>query len=150
MGSSGVLTCWWLTCILHADSQKQYWAVKKYYRDVILFFKVGKFYELYEDDAQIGADVLHWRMTITGVGHCRQVQTGAMPSCSYRLAMMLRAFAHNGQLIRVAAKRRGLLMAQVGCPESGIEEAVARLTAAGYKVCASDAYMATPNGNLPF
>ena len=58
-----------------ADSQKQYWAVKRYYRDVMLFFKVGKFYELYEDDAQIGHDVLHWRMTITGVGHCRQVQS---------------------------------------------------------------------------
>ncbi|KAK9813990.1 hypothetical protein WJX73_008383 [Symbiochloris irregularis] len=77
-----------------SDSQKQYWTVKRFYRDVILFFKVGKFYELYEDDAQIGHDVLQWRMTITGVGHCRQV----------------------------------------GCPESGIDEAVARLTAAGFKV----------------
>ena len=28
----------------------------------------------------------------------------------------------------------GLLLTQVGCPESGIEEAVQRLTAAGYKV----------------
>jgi DNA mismatch repair protein MSH6 len=82
------------------DSQKQYWSVKKQYRDVIVFFKVGKFYELYEgaltllvhclmmlaccglltivhgtyaDDAQVGHDVLDWKMTITGVGHCRQV-----------------------------------------------------------------------------
>ena len=47
--------------------------IKANYRDVILFFKVGKFYELYEDDAQIGADALEWKMTITGVGHCRQV-----------------------------------------------------------------------------
>lgn len=47
--------------------------IKQNYRDVILFFKVGKFYELYEDDAQIGADALEWKMTITGVGHCRQV-----------------------------------------------------------------------------
>ena len=39
-------------------------------------------------------DVLGWKQTITGVGHCRQV----------------------------------------GCPESGIDEAVKRLTAAGYKV----------------
>eukprot|EP00884_Botryococcus_braunii_P000476 jgi/Botrbrau1/10429/Bobra.0133s0036.1 len=77
-----------------SDSQKQYWDVKKKYRDVILFFKVGKFYELYEDDAQIGHETLGWKMTITGVGHCRQV----------------------------------------GCPESGIDDAVARLVAAGYKV----------------
>ncbi|KAK9846574.1 hypothetical protein WJX81_006840 [Elliptochloris bilobata] len=75
-------------------SQQQYWAIKKKYRDVILFFKVGKFYELYADDAQIGHDVLNWKLTVTGVGHCLQV----------------------------------------GCPESGIDEAVARLVAAGYKV----------------
>jgi hypothetical protein len=56
-----------------ADSQKQYWEIKQKYRDVILFFKIGTFYELYEDDAQIGHDTLGWKMTITGVGHCRQV-----------------------------------------------------------------------------
>uniref|UniRef100_A0A061S473 Dna mismatch repair protein msh6-2 n=1 Tax=Tetraselmis sp. GSL018 TaxID=582737 RepID=A0A061S473_9CHLO len=77
-----------------SDSQKQYWAVKKDFRDVVLFFKVGKFYELYEDDAEIGREVLDWKMTVTGVGHCRQV----------------------------------------GCPESGIDEACSRLLAAGYKV----------------
>lgn len=27
-----------------------------------------------QDDAQIGVDVLNWRQTITGVGHCRQVR----------------------------------------------------------------------------
>lgn len=31
-----------------AESQKQYWQVKSKYRDTIIFFKVGKFYELYE------------------------------------------------------------------------------------------------------
>lgn len=56
-----------------ADSQKQYWEIKQKYRDVILFFKIGTFYELYEGDAQIGHDILGWKMTITGVGHCRQV-----------------------------------------------------------------------------
>lgn len=56
-----------------ADSQKQYWEIKQKYRDVMLFFKVGTFYELYEDDAQIGHDVLGWKMTVSGVGHCRQV-----------------------------------------------------------------------------
>ena len=33
---------------LRAESQKQYWQVKSKYRDTIIFFKVGKFYELYE------------------------------------------------------------------------------------------------------
>ena len=54
-------------------SQQQYWSVKSRYRDVVLFFKVGKFYELYEDDAEIGCRELDWKMTVSGVGHCRQV-----------------------------------------------------------------------------
>ena len=49
---------------------------------------------LLQDDAQIGVDVLGWKQTITGVGHCRQV----------------------------------------GCPESGINDAVQRLASLGYKV----------------
>ena len=49
---------------------------------------------LLQDDAQIGVDVLGWRQTIAGVGHCRQV----------------------------------------GCPESGIDDAVQRLASLGYKV----------------
>ncbi|CAI9100302.1 OLC1v1037275C1 [Oldenlandia corymbosa var. corymbosa] len=54
-------------------SQKQYWDVKCQYMDVVLFFKVGKFYELYEIDAEIGHKELDWKMTVSGVGKCRQV-----------------------------------------------------------------------------
>ncbi|CAN4123929.1 unnamed protein product [Withania somnifera] len=54
-------------------SQKQYWDVKCKYMDVVLFFKVGKFYELYELDAEIGHKELDWKMTLRGVGKCRQV-----------------------------------------------------------------------------
>ncbi|XP_020249887.1 DNA mismatch repair protein MSH7 isoform X2 [Asparagus officinalis] len=53
--------------------QKQYWSVKCKYMDIVLFFKVGKFYELYEVDAEIGQKELDWKMTISGVGNCRQV-----------------------------------------------------------------------------
>ena len=75
-------------------SQKQYWDVKSKFRDVVLFFKVGKFYELYEDDAEIGCAALDWKMTVSGVGHCRQV----------------------------------------GCPESGVDAAIAELVRRGHKV----------------
>ncbi|KAG0498938.1 hypothetical protein HPP92_003629 [Vanilla planifolia] len=75
-------------------SQKQYWSVKCQYMDVILFFKVGKFYELYELDAEIGQKELDWKMTISGVGKCRQV----------------------------------------GISEAGIDDAVHKLIARGYKV----------------
>ncbi|XP_058111124.1 DNA mismatch repair protein MSH7 [Magnolia sinica] len=75
-------------------SQKQYWTVKCQYMDVVLFFKVGKFYELYELDAEIGHKELDWKMTNSGVGKCRQV----------------------------------------GISESGIDDAVQKLIARGYKV----------------
>ncbi|XP_061366489.1 DNA mismatch repair protein MSH7 [Gastrolobium bilobum] len=54
-------------------TQKQYWSVKCKYMDVVLFFKVGKFYELYEIDAEIGHKELDWKITLSGVGKCRQV-----------------------------------------------------------------------------
>ncbi|EPS61391.1 hypothetical protein M569_13406, partial [Genlisea aurea] len=54
-------------------SQRQYWDVKRNYMDVVLFFKVGKFYELYELDAEIGHKELDWKITLSGVGKCRQV-----------------------------------------------------------------------------
>ncbi|KAK2978247.1 hypothetical protein RJ640_024280 [Escallonia rubra] len=75
-------------------SQKQYWSVKCQYMDIVLFFKVGKFYELYEVDAEIGHKELDWKMTLSGVGKCRQV----------------------------------------GISESGIDDAVQKLIARGYKV----------------
>ncbi|KAM7509492.1 hypothetical protein LguiA_019945 [Lonicera macranthoides] len=75
-------------------SQKQYWSVKSQYMDLVLFFKVGKFYELYEVDAEIGHKELDWKMTFSGVGKCRQV----------------------------------------GISESGIDDAVQKLIARGYKV----------------
>jgi len=62
-----------------SQSQQQYWDVKSKYRDVILFFKIGKFYELYEEDAQIGHDELGWKLTVSGVGHCRQVHVSCRP-----------------------------------------------------------------------
>lgn len=33
----------------------------------------GKFYELYELDAEIGHKELDWKITQSGVGKCRQV-----------------------------------------------------------------------------
>ena len=33
----------------------------------------GKFYELYEVDAEVGHKELNWKLTVSGVGKCRQV-----------------------------------------------------------------------------
>jgi DNA mismatch repair protein MutS len=43
---------------------KQYMEIKKQYSDCLLFFRMGDFYELFLDDAQVGAKVLN--ITLTG------------------------------------------------------------------------------------
>ena len=42
--------------------EKQYWEIKSDYFDTIVFFKKGKFYELYEEDAEIGRRVFDLRV----------------------------------------------------------------------------------------
>lgn len=43
--------------------EKQYWAIKQKFWDTIVFFKKGKFYELYEHDATIGHQLFDWKLT---------------------------------------------------------------------------------------
>ncbi|KAL2208282.1 DNA mismatch repair protein Msh6 [Sarocladium strictum] len=43
--------------------EKQYWAIKQNLWDTIVFFKKGKFYELYEKDATIGHQEFDFKMT---------------------------------------------------------------------------------------
>ncbi|KAF4507651.1 hypothetical protein G6O67_004127 [Ophiocordyceps sinensis] len=43
--------------------EKQYWGIKQNLWDTIVFFKKGKFYELYENDATIGHQQFDFKMT---------------------------------------------------------------------------------------
>ena len=43
--------------------EKQYWNIKKNLWDTIVFFKKGKFYELYENDATIGHQLFDLKLT---------------------------------------------------------------------------------------
>jgi DNA mismatch repair protein MSH6 len=43
--------------------EKQYWEIKSKFWDTIVFFKKGKFYELYENDATIGHQLFDLKMT---------------------------------------------------------------------------------------
>lgn len=43
--------------------EKQYWEIKQNHWDTIVFFKKGKFYELYENDATIGHQEFDFKMT---------------------------------------------------------------------------------------
>ncbi|KAK3661234.1 DNA mismatch repair protein msh6 [Elasticomyces elasticus] len=46
-----------------SDFEKQYWEIKKKWMNTIVFFKKGKFYELYEDDATIGHQLFDLKLT---------------------------------------------------------------------------------------
>lgn len=43
--------------------EKQFWEIKSRLMDTVVFFKKGKFYELYEGDADIGAQMFDLKMT---------------------------------------------------------------------------------------
>jgi len=43
--------------------ERQYWKIKATHFDTVVFFQKGKFYELYEDDADIGHQVFDLKMT---------------------------------------------------------------------------------------
>lgn len=43
--------------------ERQFWEIKKEYFDTIVFFKKGKFYELYEEDADISAKLFNMKIT---------------------------------------------------------------------------------------
>jgi DNA mismatch repair protein MSH6 len=43
--------------------EKQYWEIKQKFWDTIVFFKKGKFYELYENDATIGHQEFNLKLT---------------------------------------------------------------------------------------
>ena len=41
-----------------SPAQKQWWQIKSQYANCVLLFKTGKFYEMFHDDADVGANVL--------------------------------------------------------------------------------------------
>ncbi|KAF7683810.1 DNA mismatch repair protein msh6 [Astathelohania contejeani] len=43
--------------------EKQFWDIKREYYDTVVCFKKGKFYELYENDADIGAKLFDMKLT---------------------------------------------------------------------------------------
>ncbi|PVI02334.1 DNA mismatch repair protein Msh6 [Periconia macrospinosa] len=46
-----------------SDFEQQYWDIKRKFWDTIVFFKKGKFYELYEKDAVIGHQLFDLKLT---------------------------------------------------------------------------------------
>ncbi|KAK4273269.1 hypothetical protein QN277_021706 [Acacia crassicarpa] len=53
-----------------SDGQKQWWEFKSKHMDKVLFFKMGKFYELYEMDAHVGVKELDLQYMKGEQPHC--------------------------------------------------------------------------------
>src|SRR6476469_9942943 len=58
---------------------KQYTAIKKQYRDCLLFFRMGDFYELFLDDALIGSQVLNITLTSKAGGKDGKIPMAGIP-----------------------------------------------------------------------
>ena len=71
----------------------QYSSVKKKYPDAILFFRMGDFYEMFYEDAQIASDVLGLTLTSRAHGKAAKVPLAGFPyhSVDRYLSKMLKA-----------------------------------------------------------
>jgi DNA mismatch repair protein MutS len=57
---------------IHTPMMQQYWAIKKEYPNTLLFYRLGDFYELFFEDAKLGAKLLDVTLTSRG-------QSGGVP-----------------------------------------------------------------------
>jgi len=71
----------------------QYNAVKSKYRDAVVFFRMGDFYEMFYEDARLGARVLGITLTSRGHGKAGEVPLAGFPhhALDTYLAKMLKA-----------------------------------------------------------
>ena len=71
---------------------KQYWSIKNNYPDAILFFRLGDFYEMFYEDAQIASKVLGLTLTGRDVGSNKRAPMCGIPyhaSDSYIARLLL-------------------------------------------------------------
>ncbi len=58
---------------------RQYMEIKERYKDCLLFFRMGDFYELFLEDAHIGAEVLDIALTSRAKGRDGRVPMAGVP-----------------------------------------------------------------------
>lgn len=86
--------------------EKQFWDIKKDHFDTVVFFKKGKFYELYEDDALIGARLFDLKVT----GRVNMKMSG-FPESS--LDYWSRRFLEHGYRIARVEQRESMIGKQI-------------------------------------
>ncbi|MBF0263244.1 MAG: DNA mismatch repair protein MutS, partial [Magnetococcales bacterium] len=64
----------------HTPAMAQYWAIKADYPDMLLFYRMGDFYELFYDDAKKAAPILDVTLTRRGVSGGEPIPMAGVPA----------------------------------------------------------------------
>ncbi|KAL6600784.1 hypothetical protein ACP70R_045069 [Stipagrostis hirtigluma subsp. patula] len=98
--------------------QRQWWEFKSQHMDKVLFFKMGKFYELFEMDAHVGAKELDL-----------QYMKGEQPHCGFpekNLSLNLEKLAKKGYRVLVVEQTETPEQLEVRRKEMGTKDKVVR------------------------
>ncbi|KAG8888505.1 DNA mismatch repair protein msh6 [Tulasnella sp. 332] len=94
--------------------EKQFWEIKQNHWDTVLFFQKGKFYELYENDAQIGHTVFDLKLTdrvkmkMVGVPESTfEMWAGKFLAKGYKVGRVDQVETSLGAEMRLAAAKSG-------------------------------------------
>ena len=87
-----------------AASQQQYWSIKQKYRDVLLFFKVGKFPELFRMVPRCPSLLNRVLKPLCGKANFTS-STKTMPRCPSLLRIILRLAVQNARVVRPSAHK---------------------------------------------
>ncbi|KAF7804917.1 DNA mismatch repair protein MSH6 [Senna tora] len=101
-----------------SDGQKQWWEFKSKHMDKILFFKMGKFYELFEMDAHVGVKELDL-----------QYMKGEQPHCGFperNFSMNVEKLARKGYRVLVVEQTETPEQLEIRRKEKGSKDKVVR------------------------
>ncbi|WJX79846.1 DNA mismatch repair protein msh6 [Trifolium repens] len=101
-----------------SDGQRQWWDFKSKHMDKVLFFKMGKFYELFEMDAHVGAKELDL-----------QYMKGEQPHCGFpekNFSMNVEKLARKGYRVLVVEQTETPDQLELRRKENGSKDKVVR------------------------
>ncbi|KAK9282095.1 hypothetical protein L1049_005007 [Liquidambar formosana] len=101
-----------------SGGQRQWWEFKSNHMDKVLFFKMGKFYELFEMDAHIGAKELHL-----------QYMKGEQPHCGFpekNFSMNVEKLARKGYRVLVVEQTETPEQLELRRKEKGTKDKVVK------------------------
>ncbi|XP_047334362.1 DNA mismatch repair protein MSH6-like [Impatiens glandulifera] len=101
-----------------SSGQRQWWEFKSKHMDKVLFFKMGKFYELFEMDAHVGANELHL-----------QYMKGEQPHCGFpekNFSVNVEKLAQKGYRVLVVEQTETPEQLEIRRKEQGVKDKVVK------------------------